>query len=98
MAFFSFVSGCMESKFLQCLAISTFNFFWYIQQIVVNICLILAPPKADIGQWLSFAHGSYGLGGLVGPIMVGIFRQNYFFIVCAACSALALGYRTLPTP
>jgi hypothetical protein len=38
--------------------------------LVVNICLMVAPPKEKMGLWVSFSHGAFGLGSIVGPILV----------------------------
>jgi fucose permease len=58
----------------------------------------MAAPVEDVGRWLSYAHGFYGMGGLVGPILVGIFRQDVFLLEAAACLGLAAAYHFLTSP
>lgn len=47
----------------------------------VNICLLLAPPKEEIGFWMSISHGSYGVGALIGPIITAYVEKNVFVLV-----------------
>lgn len=75
-----------------------FNLFCYGLIIQTNICLILAAPVEEVGRWLSYAHGFYGMGGLVGPILVGIFRQDVFLLETVACLGLAAAYPFLKSP
>lgn len=98
MAIFALAMSFMKTKETQCFMLTGFNLFCYGLIIQTNICLILAAPVQEVGRWLSFAHGFYGTGGLVGPILVGIFRQDVFVIETVACLGLAAAYTFLKSP
>lgn len=98
MGFSALIMAFMRTKFLQCLMLACFNLFCYGLVIETNICLIQAAPVEDVGRWLSYAHGIYGMGGLVGPILVVIFKQDVFLLETVACLGLAVAYRFLTSP
>ena len=41
----------------------------------------MAPPKEEIGFWMSISHGSYGVGALIGPIITGFLEKNVFIFI-----------------
>lgn len=98
MAIFALGMSFMRIKNTQCFILAVFNLFCYGLIIQTNICLILAAPVEEVGRWLSFAHGFYGMGGLVGPILVGIVRQDVFLLETVACLGLAAAYLFLKSP
>lgn len=68
-----FVMAFMHTKILQCVVCLIFGIFCYFVIITVNICLVRAAPPGEIGMWVGFSHGAYGVGALVGPLLVPIF-------------------------
>jgi MFS family permease len=98
MGIFALAMSFMRTKETQCLMLAGFNFFCYGLIIQTNICLILAAPVEEVGRWLSYAHGFYGIGGLFGPVLVGIFRQDVFLLETVACLGLAAAYPFLQSP
>jgi MFS family permease len=85
MAIFSVVFTFMKTKNTQIIIISIIKLFNYIYVVGTNICLMIAPPKKEIGLWMSFSHGAYGFGSLGGPILVGFLEQKVFYVIAAAC-------------
>jgi MFS family permease len=84
-AIFSVVFTFMKTRNTQIIIICIIKFFNYVIVVVANICLMVAPPKKDIGMWMSFSHGAYGFGSLTGPILVGFLEQKVYFVVAASC-------------
>jgi hypothetical protein len=37
---------------------------------------------------MSYAHGAYGLGAMVGPIFVAFMGENVFYVVTGTCLLL----------
>jgi hypothetical protein len=75
----------MKTMNTQIIIISMIKFFNYVIVVAANICLMIAPPKKDIGMWMSVSHGAYGFGSLTGPLLVAFLEQKVFFVVAAAC-------------
>ncbi len=75
----------MKTRDTQIIILSIVKFFNYVIVVAANICLMIAPPKKDIGLWMSFSHGAYGFGSLGGPIFVALLEQKVYYVIGAAC-------------
>jgi hypothetical protein len=98
MAIFSVVFNFMKTRNTQIIIISIIKLFNYIFVVGTNICLMVAPPKKDIGLWMSFSHGAYGFGSLGGPILVAFLEQKVYFVVAAACLLIIPFFFFLTSP
>ncbi len=41
--------------------------------ILVNVCVVESQKNGDVHFWMLILHGTYGIGGLLGPIMIYVF-------------------------
>ena len=44
--------------------------FFASAQILINVAMIITHKHNDLEFWLQLNHGSFGIGGLLGPILV----------------------------
>lgn len=66
----------------------------YILDTAVNICLVSVSSSLG-GKWIPFAHGFYGIGALLSPLIVRFFRldaYNLYPFLYLSCVALAFYY------
>jgi hypothetical protein len=69
----------------------------FISDTAVSICLVSVSSSLG-GKWIPFAHGFYGIGALISPIIVRFTRINAYHlypVVYMSIAALAYYY---PTP
>lgn len=98
LAFFCFIMAGMTQRIPQCIILSILGMCWSILVMTVNICLLLAPPKEEIGFWMSISHGSYGVGALFGPIITSYLEKNVFVLVGIIFAALVPCYYLTESP
>ena len=87
-------AGCvamffMHTRISQCVMFLVFGLFCYFVIITVNICLVRAAPTGEIGMWVGFSHGAFGVGALVGPLLVPVFEIKLFIILAIVFVILA---------
>lgn len=58
----------------------------------------MAPPKEEIGFWMSISHGSYGVGALLGPIITGYLEKNVFILVGVIFAVLVACFYMIESP
>ena len=44
-----------------------------VYEIIINVCLLMISPAKEVEYWMLLAHGSFGVGGLLSPIIVYLF-------------------------
>jgi hypothetical protein len=98
MIIFCLIMANMKTRISQSIIYSIFGMLAYAQVITINICLMTTPAKEDVGLWLSFSHGIYGVGALVGPIVVSYLQQNLFIALAIAFAVLAPCFYFLNSP
>jgi hypothetical protein len=74
------------------------GFFFYFMMITINICLVRAAPAGEIGMWVGYSHGAYGVGALVAPLLVPIFEIKIFIILAILFLILAPFFYFLSSP
>lgn len=85
MFIFSIVFSFAKKRNGQILVIGILKLFSYILVLVVNLCLMMAPAKEKVGVWVSCAHGAFGVGSIVGPILVAFLGQKVFLVMAGGC-------------
>ena len=58
----------------------------------------MAPPKEEIGFWMSISHGSYGVGALIGPIITGFLEKNVFIFIGVIFAGLVVSFYMIESP
>jgi hypothetical protein len=66
--------------------------------ILVNVCVVEIQKNGDIHFWMLILHGTYGLGGLLGPMLISVFGIESYFIVGVLLGLLAPFYYRLKSP
>lgn len=66
--------------------------------ILVNVCVVETQKNGDVHFWMLILHGTYGLGGLLGPILIAVFEIDSFLIVGVLLGLLAPIYYRLKSP
>lgn len=66
----------INSTFWQAVFMLLLSSCGMVLDIVVNICILLITPNKDTEFWMLITHGIFGLGGLLGPLVVYIFEEN----------------------
>ena len=98
LAFFCFVMAGMTQRIPQCIVLSILGMFWSILVMTVNICLLMAPPKEEIGFWMSISHGSYGVGALVGPIITAYVEKDVFIYIAVIFAPVVPCFYLIESP
>ena len=88
----------LQSRFAQCAIFLILGTFGHFVMMVINICLVRAAPHGEIGMWVGFSHGAFGVGALIGPILVPIFEIELFTILAIFLAILSLFFHFLPSP
>ncbi len=97
-AFGCFTLTFLHTRFSQCAIYLILGTFGHFVVIVVNICLVRAAPAGEIGMWVGFSHGAFGVGALAGPLLVPIFEINLFIILAIGLFVLSFFFHYLPSP
>ena len=93
-----FAMAFMNTKISQCIMYLIFGVFCFFVIIVINICLVRAAPHGKIGMWVGFSHGAFGVGALIGPLLVPIFEIKLFIILAIAFAIVGPFFYFLPSP
>lgn len=72
--------------------------FISIINIMVNVCVVETQRTGDVNFWMHILHGSYGIGGLISPIIIYVFELNSYMIIGTLMLALVPFYLSLNTP
>jgi hypothetical protein len=95
--------GCFALTFLhtrlaQCAVFLILGTFAHFVIIVINICLVRAAPPGEIGMWVGFSHGAFGVGALIGPLLIPFFEIKLFTILAIFLAILSLFFHFMPSP
>ena len=66
--------------------------------ILVNVCVVETQKNGDVHFWMLILHGTYGIGGLLGPMLIYTFELNSFLILGGLLGILAPFYHKLQSP
>jgi hypothetical protein len=96
-------AGCLamffvHTRILQCLMFLVYGLFCYLIIVTVDICLVRAAPPDEIGMWVGFSHGAFGVGALIGPLLVPIFEIKLFIIMAILFVILAPFFYFMSSP
>ena len=93
-----FVMAFMHTMISQCIMYLTFGVFCFFVIVVIDICLVRAAPSGEIGMWVGFSHGAFGVGALIGPLLVPIFEIKLFIILAISFAIVGPFFYFLPSP
>ncbi len=93
-----FVMAFMHTMISQCIMYLTFGVFCFFVIVVIDICLVRAAPSGEIGMWVGFSHGAFGVGALIGPLLVPIFEIKLFIILAIAFAIVGPFFYFLRSP
>lgn len=66
--------------------------------ILVNVCVVETQKNGDVHFWMLILHGTYGIGGLLGPMLIYTFELKSFLILGGLLGILAPFYHKLQSP
>lgn len=69
-----------------------------IVNILVNVCVVESQKDGDVHFWMLILHGTYGIGGLISPMLISIFEIESYFIIGVLLGLLAPFYYKLISP
>jgi hypothetical protein len=49
------------------------SLFCCLLEVMVNVCVLETQKNGNIEFWMLICHGVFGIGGLIGPILVYVF-------------------------
>lgn len=75
--------------------ISAFSCYF---EVVINISVLETQKGSDVEFWMLICHGMFGVGGLIGPILVYFFEVYSFAVMGVLIIAIAPAYYFLKTP
>jgi len=97
-----FVSMCLFTYFMSFILQGVIMFFIStfisIINIMVNVCVAETQRTGDVNFWMHILHGSYGIGGLISPIIIYVFQLNSYMVIGTLILALVPFYSKLETP
>lgn len=67
-------------------------------EVTVNVCVLETQKDGDLEFWMLVCHGVFGIGGLIGPILVYIFEIHSFAVMGVMIVLIAPFYWILKTP
>lgn len=67
-------------------------------QIIINLCILDIQKDAHVDFWMLICHGTFGIGGLISPILVLFFGTNVFVIIAGIFGLGAPAYYFLKSP
>ena len=88
----------LHTRFAQCAVFLILGTFGHFVVIVINICLVRAAPPGEIGMWVGFSHGAFGVGALLGPLLVPILEIKLFVILAIVLALLSPFFYFMPSP
>ena len=69
-----------------------------IVNILVNVCVVETQKSGDVYFWMLILHGTYGIGGLLGPLLISVFGIKSYFIIAVLLGLLAPFYYKFKSP
>ena len=66
--------------------------------IFVNMATIEAKKNDNLDKWLQISHGAFGIGGLIGPILVYLFGEWSFASMSVVFLLTGPAYLFLKSP
>ena len=96
-AIFMNVFMLWENQVGEWICMMFFGFGYYFFDTALNICLLLISGKEG-GKWIPFAHGFYGVGALLSPIVVLLLETYTYFFYSFIYILIALLAFYLPNP
>lgn len=83
-AIFSVVFAFMSNMTAQIIIISFIKYGNLVIVMGINIIVFSASSYNDASKWTSLAHAAFGLGSMVGTILVDFMGQKVFILVPVA--------------
>lgn len=66
--------------------------------ILVNVCVVESQKSSDVHFWMLVLHGTYGIGGLISPMLISLFDIESYFIMGVLLGLLSPFYYKLQSP
>ena len=67
-------------------------------EIFINMAIIEAKKNEHLEKWLQINHGAFGVGGLLGPLLVYWFEEWSYAVMSAAFVISAPVYLLIESP
>ena len=65
---------------------------------LVNVCVVESQKSGDVHFWMLVLHGTFGIGGLISPMLISLFDIESYFIMGVLLGLLAPLYYKLKSP
>ena len=96
--FFNILFSLTLDPFFQGLWLFLGAIFYSFRAIAVGISVILINPHQDMEFFLLLCHGSYGVGGLLGPLFVYLFEINTVVVSGLLVTLVSIKIMRLESP
>jgi hypothetical protein len=98
MSIFTIAFNFTESLYIRGLFIGIASIGCSFQEITLNLAALECFQGEDVATWLQVIHGFFGIGGLLGPIVVYFFELNTMVFLGFVCLITTALYIYLETP
>lgn len=92
MSIFTITFSFTDSLYLRGLFIGLASIGCSFQEITLNLAALECFQGEDVATWLQVIHGFFGIGGLLGPIVVYFFELNTMTFLGFTCLVTAVLY------
>ena len=65
---------------------------------MVNVCVAETQRGGNVNFWMHVLHGSYGIGGLLSPILIYTFQLNSYLVIGVLMLLMVPFYYKLNSP
>jgi hypothetical protein len=94
MALFTFVMDVITQGFIMFFVATFISMI----NIMVNVCVAETQKGGNVNFWMHVLHATYGIGGLIGPVIIYIFELNSYLIVGILIVVMVPFYFKLESP
>ena len=70
----------------------------YSQTIHINTIILITTSKQKLKKWMSMAHASFGVGGILGPLLTSVCEEYTYLVIGIMHFTLVLPYWMLESP
>lgn len=98
MSLFCLFFGTTSNLYIQGIIVFILSTGCSFQDVCVNLAALICFKGENVSGWLQIIHGTFGIGGLLGPFVVYIFELNSFTFLGICGLLISLFYFYLETP
>ena len=96
--FFNILFSSTLDPFYQGVWVFLVSMFFCSRSVAVNTSVYLVNPNDDMEFFLLLTHGCYGIGGLLGPLFVYLFKLNSVVVSGILVTLIGLSFMRLDSP